>query len=217
MSQLDKVKEQWAACQKCPLHASRSKIVFSDGPETAEVMIIGEGPGATEDELGKPFTGPAGLLFEKILASVQLKRNDCYWTNAVRCRPPGNRTPLAKELNACRPLLLAEVDLIKPKVIIAAGSTAAKTLLGLQGSMASVAGKFAKVRGIPAIVIFHPAAILHASSKDPRAYMNYKRSVWESMKKVRALLDDLHAGKGPDVQYELGDSYLREQLSLIPE
>lgn len=203
MSRLSDVKESWIGCQKCGLHVSRTRVVFSDGPETADIMIVGEGPGATEDAKGIPFCGVSGELFNEILRCAGISRQECYWTNAIRCHPYGNRAPLQPELDACRPLLLAEIEIIKPKVIIMAGQTAARTLMGTTSSMGSIAGKFTNINGIPAIAIYHPAAILRNKDLNPDRYMEYKKSVWASIKAVKKYIDEVRAGKQPEVKAEV--------------
>src|SRR6185369_622148 len=139
MSKLSEYKQEWVDCTRCNLcDGGRSKVVFSDGPETAEIMIVGEGPGAKEDQSGIPFSGPAGQLMTKALALAGINRHDCYWTNAVRCWPQINsksRAPKKDELDACLPLLMEEIRQIRPKVILLLGATAAKTLLKHDGAI----------------------------------------------------------------------------------
>jgi DNA polymerase len=190
-------------------------VVFSDGPDTAKIILVGEGPGKTEDQTGVPFSGPAGELLNKILASVNIKRNEVYITNSVRCFPHdvsspygSPRQPHTDELNACRPLLLAEIKFIRPRVIILAGATAVKTLLGAKATISSMAGKWATISGVSTMSIFHPASILHTSSYNTEMCLAYKKSVWNSMKEIRKFLDNQPVDTTPVVsvygQDELG-------------
>jgi len=197
MTELERVKQQWENCARCSLCAlSHHKPVFSDGPETAEVICVGEGPAVQELRLGKPFVGPAGQLLDQVLDAASIGRANCYLTNAIRGFPPGTersvRRPTRVELEACRPLLLAEIELIKPKVIIAVGGTAATTLLRKDSDskdlkIMSIAGKWHWFEGIPVMPIPHPAAILHAS-RFPEQQQEYKRVTWAAMKLVRDYL-----------------------------
>ncbi len=191
LTELEEIKFAWKDCTKCTLcHEGRKQVVFSKGSETSRIMIVGEGPGATEDATGIPFSGPAGKLLDKILQSVHIDPKDCYFTNAVRCRPNNNRTPNLKEINTCKPLLLEEIRIIKPKVIIIVGRPAAESLIGLKGPIGEVAGHWTQtIYDIPAIIIYHPAAVLHTEKINPEVCEKYKRSIWESMKSLRAFLD----------------------------
>lgn len=189
LTELQRIKDTWKDCKKCTLCAEgRKQVVFSDGPETARIMIVGEGPGATEDLKGLPFTGPAGMLMEQIIAVAGLKRGDCYWTNAVRCRPAGNHTPTKKEMDACRPLLQDEIRLLKPRVIIVTGLTAAKTLFDIKNGIGTVAGEWKDYQGIPAIIVYHPAAVLHTRERDPETCLKYRKSLMRSMEALKDFL-----------------------------
>lgn len=212
MTELEVIKSQWVNCKRCDLcNEGRKQVVFSDGPETARIMIVGEGPGAIEDDKGIPFSGPAGMLMNKILGSVNINRMDCYWTNTVRCRPMNNRTPKVSEMNTCKPLLVEEIRLIKPKVIIIVGKPAAETLIGLKGAIGAVAGKWTEVMGIPAIIIYHPAAILHTQNLNQELAEKYKRSIWNSMKSLRSFLDEQEEVI-PEVKNKLS---FEEQIELL--
>jgi len=212
-SELEKIKELWKDCTKCGLcKEGRKQVVFSDGPETAKIMIVGEGPGEYEDQKGIPFTGPAGQLMNKILESVKIAREDCYWTNTVRCRPYKNRTPTKEEMDICKPLLLDEIRLIKPRVIIIVGRPAAQDLIGLKGAIGEVAGQWTMVQGIPAIVIYHPAAILHTKDINPDLAQKYRMSIWNAMKSLREFLDDETKEPVPTVKNNLS---FEEQVELF--
>lgn len=206
MSKLSEYKQQWVACTKCELcDGGRSKVVFSDGPETAEIMIVGEGPGAKEDASGIPFSGPAGQLLTKALALAGISRQDCYWTNAVRCWPQVNtksRVPKKSEMDACKPLLMEEIRQIKPKVILLVGGSAAKSLLQHEGALTPIVGAWFKVNGIPTLVTWHPAAILHTSSHDAELSMQYKRDLWRDIKALRDTLAKIKKGNAPNIEKE---------------
>jgi DNA polymerase len=198
---LGQIKADWASCNKCPLATGdRKQVCFSDGPEDAKIMLIGEGPGKTENDTGIPFTGPAGQLMTKILALVGIKRQDVYWTNVVRCHPPFNRTPLQPEMLACQPLLLTEIEMIRPKVIILAGATPVKSLLKSNAPMSQSAGKWFSIMGIPTIAIYHPAAVLHTQEKDPEVCQQYKNSIWKAVKEVRELLSGKTKAPEPSIK-----------------
>jgi|GEM_PF-4160898 DNA polymerase len=190
MKTLEEVKVDWAHCQKCALsNFDRKQVCFSDGPDDAKIMLVGEGPGRTENDTGIPFTGPAGQLMNRILALVGIRRQDVYWTNCVRCHPPSNRTPLNDELEACRPLLLTEIEIIRPRVILLAGLTPVRNLLKTRATMAEMAGKWATIKGIPAICMYHPAAVLHTEHRDPHTCQKYKNSIWKCVREVQQFLN----------------------------
>lgn len=160
-----------ADCTQCALHAKRNKTVFGVGDENAEWLFVGEGPGADEDAQGEPFVGQAGKLLDAMLASIQLKRGvNVYIANVVKCRPPGNRNPEADEAMACEPYLHRQIDLIKPKLIVALGKVAATNLLARDASVASLRGKIHQYRGIPLIVTYHPAYLLRSLQEKARAW-----------------------------------------------
>ena len=150
-----------ASCQDCALHAKRNKTVFGVGDENADWLLVGEGPGADEDAKGEPFVGQAGRLLDNMLAAIRLKRgNGVYIANIVKCRPPGNRNPEAEEAQACEPYLHRQIELIRPKLIIALGKVAAVNLLARDATIASLRGKVHDYRGIPLLVTYHPAYLL---------------------------------------------------------
>lgn len=181
------------ACTKCGLHETRNSVVFGVGDTSADLMFIGEAPGADEDQQGEPFVGRAGQLLTQIIESgMKLKRGDVYIANVLKCRPPGNRNPEPDEIETCSPYLIRQIELIQPKVIVALGSFAAKMMTGTNIGITKLRGEFypCKVDGLhvlphrkPPVVMptFHPAYLL----RNPNA----KREVWEDIKKVLAFLE----------------------------
>ena len=184
-----------ASCTKCPLHETRNSVVFGVGNTDADLMFIGEAPGADEDRQGEPFVGRAGQLLTQIIeGGMKLKREDVYIANVLKCRPPGNRNPEPVEVETCNPYLVRQIELIQPKVIIALGSFAAQMLLGTKIGITKLRGEFhaCNVAGLrvlphkkPPVVMptFHPAYLL----RNPNA----KADVWEDIKKVLAFLADV--------------------------
>lgn len=165
------LKQRVAGCVDCPLHAKRNKTVFGVGDENADWLFVGEGPGADEDAKGEPFVGQAGRLLDSMLAAIRLKRGaNVYIANVVKCRPPGNRNPEPAEAAACEPYLHRQIDLIKPKLIIALGKVAAANLLASDASVASMRGKLHEYRGIPLIVTYHPAYLLRNLADKAKAW-----------------------------------------------
>ena len=166
-------------CTRCPLaYAGRRKIVFGDGDPNAELMFVGEGPGADEDASGIPFVGKAGQLLNNMITAMGLKREQVYIANIVKCRPPGNRTPEYVEASTCSPFLLEQIDVVQPKVIVALGGTAATYLLGVKQSLSSLRGSWYAVRGAKVAVTYHPAFLL----RDPRM----KGEAWKDLQRVMA-------------------------------
>jgi uracil-DNA glycosylase len=171
-------------CQKCPLGATRKKFVFGSGNPRAEVMFIGEAPGADEDSQGLPFVGRAGQLLTKIVESTQAwKRSDVFICNVLKCRPPGNRTPLPEEVEQCRPYLEEQIRVIQPKLLMALGASAAQALLRTKDSVGKLRNKWHEFQGIPLRVTYHPAALLR--------FDGYKKDVWEDMKEFTAKYQQL--------------------------
>ena len=155
------LKSSAAACTACVLHKARKQAVLGVGDEKAEWLFVGEGPGAEEDERGEPFVGQAGKLLDNMLAAIALKRgNNVYIANVVKCRPPGNRTPEPAEAHACEPYLTRQIELIRPRLIVALGKVAAQNLLGIEATLASLRGRVHEYRGTPLIVTYHPAYLL---------------------------------------------------------
>jgi len=164
-------------CQKCPLGQTRKNFVFGMGNPLAEVMFVGEAPGADEDAQGLPFVGRAGQLLTKIIQSTNTwKREEVFICNVLKCRPPGNRTPLPEEVDQCRPYLEEQIQIIKPKLIMALGASAAQALLRTKDSVGKLRNKWHDFNGVPLRVTYHPAALLR--------FDGYKKDVWEDMKEL---------------------------------
>ena len=155
------LKSSASACTACVLHGSRKQAVLGVGDEKAEWLFVGEGPGAEEDERGEPFVGQAGKLLDNMLTAIALQRgNNVYIANVVKCRPPGNRTPDRAEAHACEPYLARQIELIRPRLIVALGKVAAQNLLGIEATLASLRGRIHQYRSTPLIVTYHPAYLL---------------------------------------------------------
>jgi len=168
-------------CTRCKLHTlGRSQIVFGVGNPQADLMFVGEAPGADEDIQGVPFVGRAGQLLTKIIEAIGLKREEVYIANVIKCRPPQNRNPEPDEVEKCEPFLFQQIDIIKPKVIVALGKFGAQTLLRTLDPISRLRGRVFEYRGAKLIPTFHPAYLLRNPSS--------KREVWEDMKLVRKLL-----------------------------
>jgi DNA polymerase len=166
-----------AGCTRCKeLAATRTQTVFGVGRPGVELCFVGEAPGADEDAQGEPFVGAAGQLLNRIIAACGMKREDVYICNIIKCRPPGNRLPLADEAAHCREYLEKQIELVSPKFLCALGSTAAQNLLGTTQSIGKLRGRFHTYRGIPTICTYHPAYLLPHRSPDK------KKEVWEDMK-----------------------------------
>ncbi len=178
--------EQICTCMKCPLGETRTKFVFGVGNPNADIMLIGEAPGADEDRQGEPFVGRAGQLLNKILESVGFKREEVYICNILKCRPPNNRDPLPSEVEQCEPYLHKQIELIGPKIIVALGRIAGQTLLRTNDPLASLRGRMHDYLGIPMMVVYHPAALL----RNPA----WKRTMWEDMKQLRSYYDSRIGG-----------------------
>ena len=180
---LTAVRADIGDCTRCKLHRlGRRQIVFGVGNPTADLMFVGEAPGADEDIQGEPFVGRAGQLLTKIIEAIGLARSDVYIANVIKCRPPDNRNPEPDEVDTCEPFLFRQIDAIKPKVIVALGTFAAKALLKTQDPISRLRGRVYDYRGAKLIPTFHPAFLLRSPDR--------KRDVWEDMKKVRALLQE---------------------------
>jgi DNA polymerase len=171
------IREIIGDCTRCKLHKQgRKQIVFGVGNPNAELMFVGEAPGADEDQQGEPFVGRAGQLLNNMITAMGLRREDVYIANVIKCRPPGNRTPERDECETCSPFLMRQIDVIRPKVIVALGAVAAKNLLGLNDSMANLRGRFYDFRGTKLAVTYHPAFLL----RDPRQ----KKEAWKDLQMV---------------------------------
>ncbi|ADG83569.1 uracil-DNA glycosylase [Thermincola potens] len=170
-------------CCRCGLRAGCRGVVFGKGNPDADLMFIGEGPGAEEDRQGLPFVGAAGQLLDKIILAGGWQLNEVYIANIVKCRPPGNRTPAPQEADACKPWLEKQIALIKPKIIVLLGSVAIQNIIDRGARITRDRGRWYEKNGIRIMPTFHPAALLRDPAK--------KRPVWEDIKKVRALYDSL--------------------------
>lgn len=179
---LPSLQELIRDCRQCSLCKTRTQTVFADGKPTARLLLVGEAPGRDEDLQGLPFVGRAGQLLNKMLAAIQLDRQDVYICNVLKCRPPDNRTPMPDEVEQCSPYLEQQIALVKPLLIGALGLSAAQALLKTKASMASMRGKRFEYRGIPLIATYHPAALL----RNP----GLKRDAWTDLQMIRDFLKD---------------------------
>ena len=179
-SGLRAIREDLGECVRCRLSQGRKHIVFGTGDPDAQLMFVGEGPGADEDEQGLPFVGRAGQLLNNMIQAMGLERKQVYIANVVKCRPPGNRTPERDECDTCSPFLLRQIEVINPKVIVALGATAARTLLSTVESMAKLRGQWHDFHGTRLAVTYHPAYLL----RDPRQ----KKEAWKDLQMVMQYL-----------------------------
>ncbi len=175
-----KTREDLGECTRCKLHGTRHKIVFGDGNPKAELVFVGEGPGADEDAQGLPFVGRAGKLLTQMIEAMGLQRKDVYICNVVKCRPPENRQPEEDEVSTCSPFLMRQIDAIAPKVIVCLGAVAAKTLLQTNRGISQFRGEWLEFRGRKLLATYHPAYLL----RNPPA----KSEVWKDLQKVMAVL-----------------------------
>ncbi len=179
---LTTVREELGDCTRCKLHGGRKNIVFGQGNPNAAIVFVGEGPGQEEDQQGLPFVGAAGqLLTDIIVKGMQLRREDVYICNIVKCRPPNNRNPEPDEIEACEPFLIKQLQAIRPKIIIGLGNVAVKTLLKTKEGITSLRGKWKTYQDIPLMPTFHPAYLLRTPSD--------KKLVWNDIKQVLAELE----------------------------
>jgi uracil-DNA glycosylase family 4 len=176
---LAQLEQEVRSCQRCELARARTQTVFARGNPESPLVFVGEGPGQEEDRLGSPFVGPAGQLLDKMVSAMGFPRDDVYICNVVKCRPPGNRTPLPSEAGACAPFLLGQIDAIAPRVIVALGRCATENL-GLVGAGGGWRGRWGKFRDIDVMPTYHPAFLLRSPE--------FKRPVWEDLQKVMARL-----------------------------
>jgi DNA polymerase len=174
------IRENLGECTRCKLHKTRKKIVFGDGNAKAQLVFVGEGPGADEDAQGLPFVGRAGKLLTQMIEAMGLERKDVYICNVVKCRPPENRQPEKDEVAECSPFLLRQIDTIAPKVIVCLGSTAAQTMLQTNRGISHFRGEWLEFRGRKLMATYHPAYLL----RNPAA----KSEVWKDLQKVMAEL-----------------------------
>ncbi len=174
-------------CQNCILHRQRTNTVPGEGCPAPYVMVIGEGPGEDEDKSGRPFVGKAGQLLDKMLSAIQLDRRcNCYIANIVKCRPPANRDPMPDECDSCSGYLQTQIHILKPKMILALGRTAAQNLLKTEQGINALRGKFFDYNGIPLLATYHPSALLRNES--------LKRPAWEDLKTFRSKLNEICPG-----------------------
>ena len=183
---IEKIAAHVASCTRCPLYSTATNPVPGEGNPNAGFMCVGEAPGATEDETGRPFVGAAGQLLTKILAAIDLRREDVFICNVLKHRPPGNRNPRPEEVAACSPYLIRQIEIIRPKVILALGTFAAQTLLDTKLSIGKLRGQVHRYYGVPLIVTYHPAALL----RNP----GWKRPTWDDVKLARRILDSADPG-----------------------
>jgi uracil-DNA glycosylase family 4 len=181
LSTLDEVAERIRTTYCCTLCPHRTNAVPGEGSPQAKLFLVGEGPGATEDAQGRPFVGQAGNLLNGILEAIEIPRDSVYITNIVKCRPPQNRKPLPDEIAACMPYLHRQLEIVRPKVIVALGSTAGEAMLGVRKSLGELRGRVHTYNGIPLIVTYHPAALL----RNP----HWKKPTWDDVRIARQLLD----------------------------
>ena len=181
LESLPEIAKKVKDCTRCSLYQTATNPVPGEGNSKAELVCVGEAPGAKEDETGRPFIGQAGQLLTKILAAIDLTREQVFICNVLKHRPPGNRNPLPEEVEACSPYLIRQLELIKPKVIVAFGTFAAQTLLNTKTPLGQLRGLVHQYHGIPLVVTYHPAALL----RNPA----WKRPTWEDVKLARRILD----------------------------
>lgn len=181
-SSLEVLQSRICQCKRCPLGNTRTNFVFGVGNPQADIMVIGEAPGADEDAKGEPFVGRAGQLLTKILQAINFERDEVFIANILKCRPPDNRTPIPSEVEQCEPYLLKQIELIKPKFILAVGLTAANTLLKQKYKMGDIRGKIFDYHGVNMLVTYHPAALL----RNPE----WKKYTWEDVQLLRRLYDE---------------------------
>jgi len=182
-SSLEAVRSELGDCRRCKLHPYRTQIVFGTGNPHAKLVFIGEAPGRDEDLQGEPFVGQAGQLLNKIIQAIQLRREEVYIANIIKCRPPQNRNPEPDEIAACEPFLIKQLQVIRPRLICALGTFAAQTLLKTEEKISSLRGNFHEYQGILLMPTYHPAFLLRNPGR--------KREVWEDMKKIKKEYDRL--------------------------
>ncbi len=171
---LNDLKKDCLSCIRCKLHETRHNVVFGVGPDQAEIMFIGEGPGEQEDLKGEPFVGRAGQLLDEMLYIIGLSRNNCYIANIVKCRPPGNRDPLNEERDACSDWLRSQIRLIHPKLIVCLGRIAAMELIDSDFRITREHGQWFQIEGIWRMAMYHPSALLRDPSKRPETFRDLK-------------------------------------------
>ncbi|MEA4970208.1 MAG: uracil-DNA glycosylase [Candidatus Pelethousia sp.] len=178
--------DELADCRRCGLCEARTHVVIGEGNPAASIMMVGEGPGRDEDATGRPFVGRAGQLLDKMLAAIELSREQVYIANVVKCRPPNNRTPAEEEAHACLPYLRAQFALVRPAILVCLGATAARYLYDPAIRITRERGVWKCVKGVRILPTYHPAALL----RDPAR----KREAWEDMKAIREKMAELSLG-----------------------
>lgn len=179
--ELERTRAEALACTRCRLHAERRSVVFGEGAADAEVVVVGEAPGAEEDRTGRPFVGPAGRLLDRLLLSAGFPRERVYICNVLKCRPPGNRDPQPDEIAACAPYLERQIELIAPRALLALGSFAARTLLGETHTIGTLRGRVHGRRGVPVVATYHPAYLLRSPER--------LRTAWQDFQLLRQVVD----------------------------
>lgn len=187
-SSIEELRGKTLQCRKCHLRDGCRGVVFGEGNPNAVIMLVGEGPGSVEDEMGRPFVGPAGQLLDKILAAAGFRREDVYITNVVKCRPPNNRVPTPGEAVTCYPYLKSEISLVKPKILVCLGATSLQTLVDPAARITRTRGTWFDKGDMKVIATYHPAALLRDQSK--------KRPVWEDFIQIRRQYDRIMKSAG---------------------
>ena len=185
----EELEQRCQGCQSCPLAETRTHVVFGVGNRQADVMLIGEGPGEQEDLQGVPFVGPAGQLLDKMLAAIGHGREDVYIANVVKCRPPGNRVPLPEEAQACLPFLRAQFLLVRPKILVCLGSTAARSIIRPDIRITRERGQWTLRKGVWMLPTYHPSALLRDQTGEK------KREAWADLKALRAKEEEIGVRK----------------------
>jgi uracil-DNA glycosylase len=180
LTTLTALREVASDCTRCALARTRRSVVFGEGREDADVLVVGEAPGEDEDRQGRPFVGRAGRMLDLLLLSAGFERDEVYICNVLKCRPPRNRDPLPEEVAACAPYLAGQVALVRPRVVLAFGAFAARTLLGTDASIGRLRGREHDYQGVPLVATYHPAACLRHPA--------WVRAVWEDLQRARDLL-----------------------------
>lgn len=186
----EEVRQTALGCELCRLAGGRTQVVFSDGNLRGRLVVIGEAPGMHEDRTGLPFVGRAGKLLDLLLASIDLSRKDSvYICNVLKCRPPGNRNPMPDEIEACTPYLERQIELVAPEVILAVGGFAAQFITGRQVALGKLRGEIYDYRGVPAVVTYHPAALLRNRG--------WTQATWDDLQLLRNTMDRTGRSGGP--------------------